>query len=538
MNRQLAFIKPFSLSVLSGGLMALPYLNANLFFIAWFAFVPLLVAIDNASSKNSFFLGLSFGLAFYPSATHWVVDVLMLSKGYDFQQSLLWAIVFWLYCSLLPTLMVLVFTVLKRRSQVSEFVLFPLSVITFYSCFPMLFPAQLGESQSRFLIALQATEFVGVYGLDGIIALTNIFAFRLIFPKARKQKKAYVLSPLLLILWFSYGVLAHEKWEKEITDWKEIKIGIVQPNDPPSLAKPGLYDGYSRAFPPELDMTARLVSAGARLVIWPEARYKAYFDQKHVQQAYKNEMAELDAYLLFQDIEKIEHDDHSINKFNTATMLNNEGELTRKYRKMKRVPFGEYVPLVSDMPILKSWVERFFGKFLNEMEKGQASTAFELDDLSIIPLICYETIFSDFVAEAAQSSSSKGILVGLSNNGWFGKTVQPYQHVQTSIIRAVENRMPLVHAVNNGPSIVVLPTGRVIFESDYHQSGGYLVNVPYAPSNGADVNHSQSTYQRHPYFFIYSLYGLMLGLIMWFVGPIPQIIRLLKGGRVEKTPNS
>lgn len=59
------------------------------------------------------------------------------------------------------------------------------------------------------------------------------------------------------------------------------------------------------------------------------------------------------------------------------------------------------------------------------------------------------------------------VLIGLSSNGWFGDTVQPYQHVNASILRAVENRLPFVHVLNNGPSVVVLPNGRVVFQSQF-----------------------------------------------------------------------
>ena len=179
--------------------------------------------------------------------------------------------------------------------------------------------------------------------------------------------------------------------------------------------------------------------------------------------------------------------------------------------------FGEYVPLVSDFPRVRDMVEGFFGKFLNEMEKGSSYQSFEAGDLRIIPLICYETMFPEFVAGAVKkaisdsldsSSVKSNILVGLSSNGWFGTTVQPYQHVNASVLRAVENRLPLVHAVNNGPSVVVQANGQIIFMSDYHQASGYLVDIPYSKDNKG------SFFSRHPTIFIYNVYGLLLMLML------------------------
>ena len=126
---------------------------------------------------------------------------------------------------------------------------------------------------------------------------------------------------------------------------------------------------------------------------------------------------------------------------------------------------------------------------------------------NIIPLICYETMFPTFVgkavSEALTNDQTGGLLVGLSSDGWFGLTHQPYQHVNNSILRAVENRLPLVHVLNNGPSIVVMPNGNVIFTTDAHQTGGFIVDVPYGEKSRG------SFFSHHPLLFIYTVYGLM-----------------------------
>ena len=195
-----------------------------------------------------------------------------------------------------------------------------------------------------------------------------------------------------------------------------------------------------------------------------------------------------------------------------ALMIDNQGIQIGRYQKMKRIPFGEYVPLVSDWPLIRAWVEGFFGKFLNEMAKGSSHEFFETEKVNIVPLICYEVMFPEFVADAVSRSQleneTSGFLVGLSSNGWFGKTRQPYQHVNASILRAVENRMPLIHAVNNGPSIVALPDGSVIFISDYLREGGYIVDVPYS----AKAN--RSYYSQFPRLFVFSIYGILVGIMM------------------------
>lgn len=518
MSKALSVGQQTILAVLSGVLLALSFLESQFYIFAWIAFIPFLMAINGANLFRSYCLGLISGLAFYISAGYWVVDFLMLSKGYGLGLSILWSLIFWLYCAQLSALIALGFNYLKQRSFVHEFILFPLVIVTLHSAFPMLFTVRLGESQSQFMNAIQAVELTGVHGLDAVIALTNIVLFRLVDSLLIRRSKVMVLPYLIaltpIMAWFVYGMIVIQHWDIKIAQSKTMRIGIVQPNEVPSLEKSTPYPGYSRAYPPEMAMTERLSKAGAELVIWPEAKYKAYLDQPHVAKAYQHQLKSLNTRLVFQDIEHIAVSKQNLMplQYNTALMLNKNGQELGQHQKMKRIAFGEYVPLVSDIPVLRVWVEDFFGKFLNEMESGKAHKVFEDKKINIIPLICYEVMFPEFVAEAVNKIKTESefgkLLVGLSSNGWFGATRQPYQHINASILRAVENRLPLVHAVNNGPSIVALPTGRVIFVSDYHQAGGYIVDVPFTGSN------SRTYFSLYPRLFVFGVYGLLMLIVI------------------------
>jgi apolipoprotein N-acyltransferase len=510
------------LSVLSGALLSIPFLSSDHYWLTWLGFIPLLIAIEGASLFRSYYLGVISGLVFSISAGYWMIDFLMLSKGYGLILSSLFSLIFWLYSAQLFAMITLAFNWVKQHINVYECILFPVTVTSFYAITPMIFTPHLGESQSQFLVAIQAIEFVGVHGLNFIIALTNVLLFRLVFrilllhelkfnqAKSNPVKWSYAVATLLLISWFYYGWSSSLIWESKIKKWDTVSVGLIQPNEAPSLKKQILYPGFSRAFPPEMAMTERLASAGAKIVIWPEAKYKAYYDQPQVAKAYLNQVNTLNTHLIFQDIE---HTAGALNspikqQYNAALMLSDSGEEVGKYQKMKRIPFGEYVPFASNFPILKRWSEGFFGLFLNEMAKGQSHQVFKTDTLNIVPLICYETMFTEFVAnavsEAVTNSQTADLLVGLSSDGWFGSTHQPYQHVNASILRAVENRIPLVHVLNNGPSIVAMPNGKVIFKTEAHQAGGYMVDVPHGR------NSQGSFYSRYPLLFIYSVYGLML----------------------------
>jgi apolipoprotein N-acyltransferase len=526
------------LSTLSGLLLSIPLLSPQHYAIAWVGFIPLLIAIENAGILKSYYLGVIAGLAFSISAGYWIINFLMLSKGYGIIVSTLLASIFWLYCAQLFGLITLLFNTIKQHINVHEYLLFPLIVISIFAVYPMIFSVHLGESQSQFIISIQATEFVGVYGLDGMIALANIIIFRFSLQfltiqslssdplNAHQNKWPLKVSLLLLTSWFYYGWSSNLAWGEKIEQWNSVRIGLVQPNEIPSLEKQVLTPGYSRAFPPEMAMTQRLASTGAEIVIWPEAKYKAYLDQPSIADAYRSEISTLNIELIFQDIKQTQNSLNSPIKkqYNSAVMLSKQGQMIGQYQKMKRIAFGEYVPFASDIPILKRGVEAFFGSFLNEMEKGDSYQVFtsELKNsvaqgntLNIIPLICYETMFPRFVASAVSDAITKvptaDLLIALSSDGWFGSTHQPYQHINTSILRAVENRLPLVHALNNGPSIVAMPNGKVIFQSEMNQAGGYIIDVPYGKDSRG------SFFSHYPLLFIDSVYALLLFICLWAV---------------------
>ncbi|TDF35607.1 apolipoprotein N-acyltransferase [Alteromonadaceae bacterium M269] len=506
------------LALLCSGLLSLVFLNQEQFLLTWFAFIPLLLATRRTSLLTTYLLSLLAGFCMFASATYWITDFLQLSKAQSLHTRLIWASLYWLYCGHLIAFVFVLFKLLKRFTVVHEFILFPLSVALLTHGYPMLFPMHLGESQTHFLWAIQATEFVGVLGLDTLIALVNIMFYRLILclfhqpPKIRISLQwPWVISTTVVVAWFVIGGIRLEHWQNRMLDADSLKIGLVQPNEIPSLDKNTIQQGYSTAFPPEMEMTQRLSELGAEIVIWPEAQPKQYINDLFVRRAYRREIDDLDIGLVFQDQQQLTDpvNGRVVERFNASMMIDNTGIESGFYQKIKRIPFGEYIPLTKPGSDMHRWLLSFFGQFASELSAGDEFTSFVHDKVNIIPLICYETTFSGFVANAVASNSqhshndSGNVLVGLSNDGWFGSRHQSNQHILASTLRAVENRLPLIHAVNNGPSLVVSPTGEVVFQSDFQHAGGYLVDVNTSPDAKG------SFYSEYPMAFVYFIFALV-----------------------------
>lgn len=143
---------------------------------------------------------------------------------------------------------------------------------------------------------------------------------------------------------------------------------------------------------------------------------------------------------------------------NSILVLNEQAQVDAIYDKIKLVPFGEYVPLeaaLSHIGIEKLTHGR--GAFAEGISPRPLMTIPGLPPA--LGLVCYEALFS---GDIVQGSARPGVLLNVTNDGWFGQSTGPYQHFHQSRIRAVEEGVPLIRAANNGISAVVDPYGRAL----------------------------------------------------------------------------
>ncbi|MGQ4274343.1 apolipoprotein N-acyltransferase [Terrihabitans sp. B22-R8] len=141
--------------------------------------------------------------------------------------------------------------------------------------------------------------------------------------------------------------------------------------------------------------------------------------------------------------------------FNSIHALAGDGSIIATYDKVHLVPFGEYLPF---QDALESLGLRQLTRLPGGFTPGQTPRHLMLPGGQIIaPLICYEAIFSTGTIDPDQRP---GVLVNVTNDGWFGITPGPYQHLAQARVRAIEQGLPLLRAANTGISAVIDPLGR------------------------------------------------------------------------------
>lgn len=503
------------LATLSGFLLFVPWLNTSLYWVGWVAWVPLLFALRGTRPLQALLLGWIAGTLCFAGGSYWLADFIVNLKDVSQPIGIFLSLLFWIYLGLLIGLGGMIYRWIDCRLNGYEVLSFPVTMVCVMGLYPMLFKTHFADGQVEFLPALQAVDLTGAAGLDAMMMLFSVLLYRLLSPTAKLRPKKGINGSrtawVLVLVWLVYGYISLHVWDQRIQGGETRQFGLVQPNDPVTLNVPEPAVGFSREYPEEMDSTKRLVRAGAEWVVWPEARYKGYFDHYSVRSRYAKEVAELGVPLIFHDVERRWEDSRQLS-FNTVSLLNAEGEHTARYRKMLRMPFGEYLPTPWTWPGLKWLVEGVFGEFLRPLGAGQKHAEFELNGLRLVPKVCYEAAFPEFVASAVGADGAGKLLLFLSQDNWFGETSQPLQHANMSILRAVENRLPMVHLINNGPSIVATANGRVITRTNAFSRAEALVTMPF------DEHAGGSWYSRHPQAFPRFMQGLLvllLGLSWW-----------------------
>ena len=129
----------------------------------------------------------------------------------------------------------------------------------------------------------------------------------------------------------------------------------------------------------------------------------------------------------------------------------------QRYIKKHLVPFSERIPFDDIFPIL-NYVDLGEGDFV----PGKETPVYE--PYKWTPFICYDAIFGDLVREAINAGSR--LMVNITNDGWFGRSTAPYQHLNLVRYRAIENGMPTARLANSGISSFIDQYGHYDMNTD------------------------------------------------------------------------
>ena len=165
--------------------------------------------------------------------------------------------------------------------------------------------------------------------------------------------------------------------------------------------------------------------------------------------------------------------------FNSLLVLGKGGLLLSLYDKIHLVPFGEYLPHALRPLLAMIGMQQLAGRVGFESGVSPRPVLAIPGLPGVVPLICYEAIFPAAVVQGPESSPGRPALIAnLTNDGWFGNTTGPRQHLHQARVRAVEEGLPLIRAANNGVSAAFDAYGRPLGQLGLDVRG--VIDVPLA----------------------------------------------------------
>ncbi len=452
------------LASLSGTLFFLSCASFDIWPLAWIAGVPLLLASQHASTKRPWVWGLLAGIFANGGGFYWLVPFM----GRFGHLPVVASVPIFLLLVTYQAVTFALFAQLVRRLgdglAVPLTLLAPICWVAVELCVPYVFPWYLAITQAWVPSVVQIAELTGPLGVSFLLVLSNAALYELL--RSRLDQRPLPLrrvgaAALAIAACLMFGAVRMHQIDRARAAAPKLKIGVVQANI-----------GIQEKWRPELAheqlavhqrLSADLQRRGAELIVWPESSYPYAFmrdqpgDWPETSDRHARRGFDTPLFLGSLTVGR-----STRYPFNTALLLDKDGQIRGSFDKNILMVFGEYIPFYEQM----QWIHKLVPATSN-FGRGTEVTTFPLTwtrdgqehSAKLAPMICYEDIFPSFGRRVARLGPN--VLVNITNDAWFGNTSEPWQHMALSVYRAVELRLDLVRAVNTGVSTFIDAAGRV-----------------------------------------------------------------------------
>ncbi|MBX3026024.1 apolipoprotein N-acyltransferase [bacterium] len=437
--------------LVTGALVAAPWLDFSLYPVAWVAFVPLLWALGRASSRReSLRLGLLTGLATNVPAFYWLVYTIHVFGGFPYAL----AVFFYACLSLYSATQFVLFAWGFHRLRFGPLGLFaPVLWVALEFLFPNLFPWRMANSQLERPLLLQSGDLAGPYLLSFVMVWVSAGIALALDGRRRFAPLAAALAALAALV--LYGVWRMPIVQAAVDAAPTVRVGLVQGNI-------GIHEkGNVSLFDVNLDHYRELsapLQSQVDVLIWPESVAQWWTEVGTDQVPPKhNPYVGTATYLIYGGLAyEYPAEGGEARMYNSAFLIDGDGRVFGRYDKQVLIPFGEYIPGGSLFPQVYDLSPQ-----TSHFTEGSEIAPLQVPGLiRMAPLICYEDVPSR-IARAMTAAGAEALLT-IFNDAWFGRSMAPYQHEAIAVWRAIENRRYFVRVGNAGVTGVIDPFGRIV----------------------------------------------------------------------------
>jgi apolipoprotein N-acyltransferase len=439
------------------------FITFSLFFI--FIFKKKKKILNN---KSFFQYGWCFGFGYFLFSLYWIAISLTFDQSFKFL--IPFAIILLpAFLAIFYGLIVYLFSIFFSKNLVSSFLIFSIlfGTIEFARGFILSgFPWNLiSFSFSNSIYFLQALSIMGTYSFN--LICISLFTVPALFFLRNSKLEIIVCFFFILIsaAFLIFGKIKNDNFDSLESIKNSYTIRAISPN----ISLDRFYSKQDELkIINELIDLSKSTQIEPTIFIWPEGIIPDSHlnDMNIYKKLFLNNFGEDD--LIIMGLNSIEKKDNKNLFFNSMAVFNNKLDLITSYNKVNLVPFGEFTPFES---ILSSIGLKTVTNNYQPFSSGKVRIPLKVRNskinLSLLPLICYEIIYSGKLSK----DNNFDYIINISEDGWFGNSIGPKQHFAHSIFRSIESGKYIIRSTNNGITAIINPMGYVEQEVKFGDMG-------------------------------------------------------------------
>ena len=531
--RSLRLVRPvaWGMVVLSAGMQIacfpvvgpLPYWRSS---VCWIALVPLFLALhlSNKDGRKSgwmagFALGYFCGVLTYLGNCYWIYQTMYLYGGLPKVLALSILILFSFYLALYHALFALLFTKADRFRSVFALILAP-----FFWVVVELARARvtglpwdlLGYAEVGNLLLTRMAPFAGVMGISFVIVCANaVIAAGLSNFRSRRLLIVGTACAIALAVQISGKLFAPPVGPTNSTVvlmQENLAVGMqrqeaqamTEASEIATFSDASLHPFISTGGPGDHAHWSAGEAPRSDVVIWPEAPSLMRWDSPYFLDRLGSLARQSGAAVIVGSVgqERDPKIKRGFASYDSASFFDRDGIYRGRYDKVHLVPWGEYVPYQQFFSFAANLTED-----VGDIDPGTSRTGLHAGGHIYGVFICYESIFGDEIRSFVKNGAD--VLVNISDDGWYEGTGAPFQHLDMTRMRAIENHRYVLQSTNTGVTTVIDPYGRTAIQAPRRVRGAFA--LPFAYMNGTTF------YTRHGDWFASLCVLISLGGLAWCV---------------------
>ena len=444
----------------------------NYFIINFITFSLFFIFIFNKKkiSKNKYFFqyGWCFGFGYFLFSLYWISISLTFDQSFKFLIPVA-IILLPTFLAIFYALIIYLFSVFYSKNVVSSFFIFSVLFGTIEFIRGSIFTGfpwnLISFSFSDSIYFIQILSILGTYSFNLICISLFIVPALFFLRKSRTEIMVCFSFILLSVVFLIFGNVRNNNFNSLESVKNPYSIKAISSNI-------SLDRFYSKQD--ELKIINELIELSAptknepTIFLWPEGIIPDSYlrDMSIYKNLFLNNFGAHDLIIMGLNSKSIKNDKNLF--FNSMAIFNNRLDLIANYNKVNLVPFGEFIPFESILGLIGlKTVTNNYQSFSSGKTRIPLNIKNNKIDLNLLPLICYEIIYSGKLSK----DNNFDYIINISEDGWFGNSIGPKQHFSHSIFRSIESGKYIIRSANNGISAIVNPIGIIEQEVEFGSTG-------------------------------------------------------------------